>query len=290
MYVLDSNLQANKRAGSKWKQRTRLGVNLGFSPQHAKSVHLVLSLNSGCVSPQFHCTFDNNFETLKEYNLPESQWQVKAHFVGQSKTKAETEYARGSTTSEVSNDPKDQQPDVADNVTREQQADFEVADEMPEIEPPLQPELEERTREGTIHEGARVRRSGRMRRPPSRYNDYVTNDQELDQAIRASMTTVMAAENQQDCIAFEALHVPTDKRDHCEHNPITFYLWEARKEDDFPKFLEAMQKEVDDHTREGHWKLVRKRDVPKGASSMEPKEETAYSHTGNLQVEGSHKY
>jgi hypothetical protein len=83
VYVLDSNLQANKRGGSKWRQRTRLGINLGFSPQHAKSVHLVLSLQSGCVSPQFHCTFDNNFETLKEYNLPESLWQQKAHFIAQ---------------------------------------------------------------------------------------------------------------------------------------------------------------------------------------------------------------
>jgi hypothetical protein len=77
VYVLDNNLQANKRSGSKWKQRTRLGVNLGFSPQHAKSVHLVLSLQSGCVSPQFHCTFDNNFETLTKYQLPSSLWQQK---------------------------------------------------------------------------------------------------------------------------------------------------------------------------------------------------------------------
>jgi hypothetical protein len=53
-YVLDSNLQANKSAGYKWKEQARLGVNLGYSPQHARSVHLILSLTSGCVSPQFH--------------------------------------------------------------------------------------------------------------------------------------------------------------------------------------------------------------------------------------------
>jgi hypothetical protein len=46
-YVLGSNLQAGKRAGSKWKDRARLGVNLGFSPQHAQSVHLILSLSTG---------------------------------------------------------------------------------------------------------------------------------------------------------------------------------------------------------------------------------------------------
>jgi hypothetical protein len=38
-YVLDSNLQANKSAGYKWKEQAQLGVNLGFSPQHARSVH-----------------------------------------------------------------------------------------------------------------------------------------------------------------------------------------------------------------------------------------------------------
>jgi hypothetical protein len=36
VYVLDHNLQAGRRSGMKWKDRVRLGVNLGFSPQHAK--------------------------------------------------------------------------------------------------------------------------------------------------------------------------------------------------------------------------------------------------------------
>jgi hypothetical protein len=76
----DNALQAGNRSGAKWKQRTRLGINKGFLSQHAKSVHLVLSLQSDCVSPQFHCSFDNNFERLKEQKLPTSQWQQKAHF------------------------------------------------------------------------------------------------------------------------------------------------------------------------------------------------------------------
>jgi hypothetical protein len=78
-YVLDCNLQANKRSRMKWSDRTRLGIHLGFSPQHAKSTHLVLSLTTGLVSPQFPCKFDNNFTTISEYNLPASQWQEKAH-------------------------------------------------------------------------------------------------------------------------------------------------------------------------------------------------------------------
>jgi hypothetical protein len=30
---------------------------------HARNVHLVLNLVTGCVSPQYHCHFDNFFET-----------------------------------------------------------------------------------------------------------------------------------------------------------------------------------------------------------------------------------
>jgi hypothetical protein len=44
---------------------TRLGVNLGSSPSHARNVHLVSILNTGCVSPQYHCQFDNFFETVR---------------------------------------------------------------------------------------------------------------------------------------------------------------------------------------------------------------------------------
>jgi hypothetical protein len=91
VYVLDHNLQSGRRSRMKWKERVRVGVNLGFSPQHAKSVHLILSLQSGCVSPQFHCTFDSNFETLKEYNLPVSLWQEKAHFVIKTKEREKNE-------------------------------------------------------------------------------------------------------------------------------------------------------------------------------------------------------
>ncbi len=191
---------------------------------------------------------------------------MKAHFIAQSKTKLETEHAKESSASVALDNL---QPMTEDNVTREQQTDFELPGEAPEIEPPLQPEGKEQPIEKTNHEETAVRRSGRIRKPPSRYKDYVTNDQELAQAIQASMTTIMKTEAKHDCIAFKALHVPTEKKDYCEQNPMatamkpvtdpdTFYLWEARKEDDFPKFLEAMQKEVDDHTREGHWKLVRR--------------------------------
>jgi hypothetical protein len=41
----------------------RLGLNLGPSPMHARNVYLVLNLITGCDSPQYHCRFDDFFET-----------------------------------------------------------------------------------------------------------------------------------------------------------------------------------------------------------------------------------
>jgi len=56
-------------------------VYLGHSPQHARSVALILSLKTGLISPQFHCSFDDLFETaLQPGALPMSLWQVKTYF------------------------------------------------------------------------------------------------------------------------------------------------------------------------------------------------------------------
>ncbi len=61
-------LENDPAAGSSiphWSPRARLGVNLGSSPSHARNVYLVLNLHTRCVSPQYHCQFDNFFETVR---------------------------------------------------------------------------------------------------------------------------------------------------------------------------------------------------------------------------------
>jgi hypothetical protein len=67
----------------RWNPRARIGLNLGPSPMHVRNVHLVLSLTTGLVSPQFHCRFDDFFETCK-YGVSnagtQSRWQYLASF------------------------------------------------------------------------------------------------------------------------------------------------------------------------------------------------------------------
>ena len=63
--------------------RARLGINLGFSLHHARSVALILNPRTGLVSPQYHVKFDDLFETTKYARntaLDLREWQYKSYF------------------------------------------------------------------------------------------------------------------------------------------------------------------------------------------------------------------
>jgi hypothetical protein len=64
VFALENDLAAGNSIPH-WSPQAHLGVNLGPSPLHTRNVYLVLNLHTGCVSPQYHCRFDNFFETVK---------------------------------------------------------------------------------------------------------------------------------------------------------------------------------------------------------------------------------
>ncbi len=58
-----------------------MGINLGYSSKHALNVSLILNLQTGLVSPQYHCIYDDLFETTtgtQGRSIPKSQWQYLA--------------------------------------------------------------------------------------------------------------------------------------------------------------------------------------------------------------------
>ena len=62
----------------KWEDRSRVGVYLGHSSQHATSVALILNPQTGYISPQFHCIFDDAFDSAKKDAKFEAIWAAKA--------------------------------------------------------------------------------------------------------------------------------------------------------------------------------------------------------------------
>jgi hypothetical protein len=65
--------------GLKWEEQACIGINLGNSPTHARSVSLVLNIETGLVSPQFHVKFDDMFETVSSQQL-QIKWQQRTGF------------------------------------------------------------------------------------------------------------------------------------------------------------------------------------------------------------------
>lgn len=79
VYILSERMQSDGK-GPKWEERTRIGINLGNSPLHARSVALVLNIETGLVSPQFHVKFDDLFEIVPSSKLS-IQWPKRTGFV-----------------------------------------------------------------------------------------------------------------------------------------------------------------------------------------------------------------
>jgi len=68
VFVMDSALQGGIKT-HKLISRSRIGVYLGASTSHARSIHMILSIQTGHVSPLFHIYFDDIFETVREINI-----------------------------------------------------------------------------------------------------------------------------------------------------------------------------------------------------------------------------
>jgi Reverse transcriptase (RNA-dependent DNA polymerase) len=239
-YVLDSQLQSGKTI-PKWESRSRLGIYLGPSLQHARSVGLVLSLSTGMVSPQFHVRYDDEFETTtgKPITLPKSEWQTKCGFA----TPLPTVPARSDPmelgTIPVNAGVPEPPQVVQEDMVIDQESMVEHTEPIAATEGAETPPVRLRTR------------SGREIQAPARFDDYVAYEcVPLDQTIEPE------SEIKHPC----AYAASTD--------PDTMYHHEAMREPDREEFLKAMEKEVKAHTANENWSIVKRSQVPTGHMVM----------------------
>ena len=64
IYILDAVNQYGVIGTPKWEPRLHISIYLRYSPCHTDSVTLLLNLNSGMDSPQFHVMYNNEFMTI----------------------------------------------------------------------------------------------------------------------------------------------------------------------------------------------------------------------------------
>ena len=89
VYALNSNLASGKTIGN-WNRRARLGIYLGPSPRHARSVSLIMNPSNGLVSPQFHISHNEFFDTINRTSRePTAPWKSLAGILSNKSTAIE---------------------------------------------------------------------------------------------------------------------------------------------------------------------------------------------------------
>ncbi|GAX15565.1 hypothetical protein FisN_3Hu032 [Fistulifera solaris] len=281
-YVLDDALQQGKRRpkGGKWMERSRIGLYLGRSPQHSRNVALVLNLQTGRVSPQFHVTLDSLFTTVKnstKQERPVSLWQEQAGFVAASERKSTTDPPAPD--AEFSLLPpaaaSEGAPVIPPQLEREQQPPSSTAEsapttsnqERPEAENPVETSQEAFQSQPTSATAPKnipiaTRRSSRKHSAPKRLIAAM-EIQIRDQQIQGEIFSFQAMfpEEEEDTghplLAFKATS-----------DPDTMYLHQAMKEPDKDQFMLAMRKEIDSQMDHGGLELKHINDVPKNATIL----------------------
>ena len=137
-YVLNSSTILNK-----WGPKARVGIYLGISPKHARSVYLILNPTTGLISPQYHVKFDNLFQTIKDIKIS-INWKEKCHFQKTKLTNTTTNATENHTSTPVT-------------TSNNNQLTMEASDETPhitdeDVEEPetTNPVIETRTRSGRV--------------------------------------------------------------------------------------------------------------------------------------------
>jgi hypothetical protein len=293
VYVLQNSLQS-QHSHNKWTDRSRVGIFLGHFPNHASSVPLVLNTQTGLVSPQFHCIYDDAFVTSKRDAHFESQWQRKAKLQSHdllrlgsrpnvSPTDA-TDAPRPPTLMpltpatrfvvpwEYSGVPDSSEGDVAPDSSEGAAVELDPVPvdhtTTPTLIVPIP--LPNRSPEPSTQSTTYTTRSGRSVTPNRFYfNNSHANTAYLDtfspgvdnaDDLMSLLQPDCEKETEPHPLALLATHVIALVSSASDPDTMTFT--EAMQAPDRNEFIKAMHKELADHIGRKHWKIVPLKSTP----------------------------
>ncbi len=248
VYVLAAPLQSGL-SQPKWDQRSRVGVYLGHSSQHASNVALILNPKTGFVSPQFHCVYDDLFDSPKTDKNFTTSW-------------AELAGLREKTKSEVDGDIEPPKNYLEQPIPMNIQVHFEEEKIQSEEEDKIQSPNENHVRNQFENDVMK------HPMPPTEGASLSTENARSSRSGRPIHLTRRLQESpllpylQSFCqlFAYTASIADAD----------TMYLSEAMKQPDKDEFIKAMEKEIQDHTTRGHWRLTTKQEMRERGYTYKP--------------------
>ena len=257
VYALNSKLAAQQSIGH-WNRRARLGIYLGPSPRHAKSVSLVMNPANGLVSPQFHIKHDEFFETIdRKGGETAGAWKILA---GLNKGVLPRKMKRRESTS------NDTYEIPGSDIFEDQADDTIIEDHETNMETIIE---DEKTKENPVTSISN--RSGRKRKRTQALQDAI--DQGL--GITSFKSEIEEDEHEK---YYEVMHEDDYKLQDDMLDPIAFkatgnpddlYYHQALKEPDKEDFLKAIVTEINNHIEGNHWEMVPIEEVPKGTKILD---------------------
>ena len=286
LYVLQAPLQT-RSPFPKWGECSRIGIFLCHSPHHASSVPLVLSTQTRLVSPQFHCVFDDDFDTVKKEQANMSIWKTKAH-LQEAKERAAEVTTRSSLVSGPKHQPATSLPPYSRDIPQALQDLSQLLPDAPattdgdqpqdpptppmeeptspietmEVQDPVQGQVEHHQQEALSNESPVViatsgyTRTGRQVHHPAQFAYAAYHCKHLAQTGIQSVF---------DFHLFASLQAFASTITQPDGYPDAMPLNVAMQQRDCDKFIHAMARELEQHTELKHWKIIHKSQVPKNA-------------------------
>ncbi len=311
-YCLDTNLQAGNPQPNKWMDRSRLGIYLGASQEHATSVSLVLNPNTGLVSPQFHIIHDDSFSSVNNDPLMQTahKWRDITRInrvVGKrllplrSGTQHRVQPEHIPLTNEI--EPVFQRELTSPPVTLNQHDSKSSSQrEQPQPTSKLQREQPQPTSDELVHgedppnqsqKASFEREACAYKTNSSTAKCYKTNSNTTKRAsIRTTKTNSpfsSVTSHYIQCSRAHSLfkyntkmariaHANELRNDCIDNNPLSFastladadtmYLHQAKRQPDWQQFKDAMKEEIVAHTKNKHWTIISRSQVPKNRKIM----------------------
>ena len=291
VYVLQSPLQQNLPF-QKWKHRSKLGLYLGPSPVHARNVSLVLNLNTGLVSPQFHVVHDATFKTVQN-DRTQYQWSIKAGFErsasiskttsnnipATNKRKRATQsipsnnmkLTKSHSSSEDANNSNTNIPSSEDATTKTQNKTTPSPEDDAMKEQNIEPPEGHHNNTNTMgrsqsQEHKPQRKSQRQRKPVEK----------LLMAMRAEMSPTSEGAIAGEIYCLQSMFPDHDMYEQQDSilafkataNPDMLYYHEAMKQPDKKHFIQAMETELDENFENNNFEVVHMNQVPQDATIL----------------------
>ncbi len=263
-YVLDSNEHVPK-----WNPRSSLRIFVGFSPNHARNVAMVLNPFTGLVSPQYHVVFDDHFQTLdslRDTTVPTS-WTTICQQNSTSNTDADSRIVPSTIAMESGGE--DPVPSTQIDSIMGEQSSLSLGEKSTS---PISKEFVDLSHTG-------LRRSERIR--SKSYTTYFSPTRKtlLDSLHKRKTTvpihyTMFFTAAAYKCEEVNLLFDDTINKisefafaANQQQNE-TYTFKDAMLQDDHVDFIKAMLKEIDDHESNNHWTMIERSSMPATAKTI----------------------